>query len=325
MSAPMSLHSGGRLAAATSLAGGLGLFGATNPAGDDWLRGQIELARSLCEDRPFGVGFITHLIPPLPTLFDVAIEMRVPVIAFSFADPAPWIDRAKKSGATVICQVQSTASAAAAVVAGADVLVAQGNEAGGHTGRAKLMPLLGRVLDEYPDIPVLAAGGIASGRGLAAVLAAGADGAWIGTALLATHESDQVSDEYKQMIVNARSEQTVYTEVFDILDAVAFGIPPWPDGIAGRAIANAFLAEWHGREDTLKKRLDDILPAYQQALSGNDLARTAVWAGESVDHVRSVRPVADVIRDICGEAERLLIERCAALSTSGAFPGDTQD
>lgn len=174
-------------------------------------------------------------------------------------------------------------------------------------------------------MPVLAAGGIASGRGLAAVLAAGADGAWIGTALLATHESDQVSDEHKQMIVDARSEQTVYTEVFDILDQAAFGTPPWPDGIAGRAIANEFLAEWNGREDTLRARLDDILPAYRQALSRHDLARTAVWAGESVDHVKSVRPVANVIRDICNEAERLLKDSRGASSTRRATSDDTQD
>ena len=99
MSAPMSLHSGGTLAGATTRAGGLGLFGGTNPAGEDWLRAQIEIARSMSGDRPFGVGFITHFIPVLPTLFDVAIDERVPVISFSFADPSPWLTRAKAAGA----------------------------------------------------------------------------------------------------------------------------------------------------------------------------------------------------------------------------------
>ena len=159
MSAPMSLHSGGQLAGAVTQAGGLGLFGATNPAGGAWLRNQIELARAKSDGRPFGLGFITHLIPAFPDLFEVAIDERVPVIAFSFSDPSQWVSRAKDAGATVICQIQSIESAAEAANAGADILVVQGNEAGGHTGTSNLMPLLVRVLRDYPDLPVLAAGG----------------------------------------------------------------------------------------------------------------------------------------------------------------------
>lgn len=306
MSAPMSRHSGGRLAGATTAAGGLGLFGGTNPAGEAWLREQIELARSMSGERPFGVGFITHLIPVFPALFDVAIDEQVPVITFSFSDPGPWAERARASGATVVCQVQSVESAAEAIAAGTDILVVQGNEAGGHTGRANLMPLLGRILDTYPDVPVLAAGGIASGRSLAAVLAAGADGAWIGTALLATNECVEVSDAYKQRLVAARSEDTVFTEVFDILDEAAFGIPPWPPGIAGRAICNDFLQSWHGREQDLRARLAEILPSYQQSLASEDVTATAIWAGESVDEINAVRPVAAVIEEICDDAERYL-------------------
>lgn len=306
MSAPMSRHSGGKLAGAVTQAGGLGLFGATNPAGEEWLRGQVAIARAMSGERPFGLGFITHLIAVFPSLFDAAIDERVPVIAFSFADPAPWIPRAKASGATVICQVQSVDGAAQAVAAGTDILVVQGNEAGGHTGRSNLLPLLLRVLRDFPDVPVLAAGGIASGRGLAAVLTSGADGAWLGTALLATHECVDVPDAYKEMLVAARSEQTVFTEVFDILDEAAFGIPPWPERIAGRAIANDLVKEWHGNETRLRAELSKILPAYRQALARNDVAKTAVWAGESVDFIDEIRAVADLVKDICDEAERLL-------------------
>ena len=309
MSAPMSLHSGGKLAGATTRAGGVGLFGGINPAGDDWLRAEIDIARRMSGDRPFGVGFITHLIPTFPTLFDVAMEEKVPVITFSFADPSPWIHRAKETVATVICQVQSVEDADIAVAAGADILVVQGNEAGGHTGRANLMPLLTRVISDNPRIPVMAAGGIASGRALAAVLAAGADGAWVGTALLATHECVEVPDDYKKMIVDARSEDTVFTEVFDILDEATFGIPPWPGGIAGRAIRNDFLKEWHGSERRLRENLDEVLADYQRALSENDVNRTAVWAGESVDSVHAVRPVSQVLKAMCDDAERQ-IELC---------------
>jgi nitronate monooxygenase len=241
-----------------------------------------------------------------PTLFDLAIEERVPVIAFSFADPSPWVARAKDSGAKVICQVQSVSGAAEAVAAGTDVLVVQGNEAGGHTGRANMMPLLLRVLRDYPNIPVLAAGGIASGRGLAAVLAAGADGAWLGTALLSTHECVEVSDSYKHMLVNARSEDTLFTEIFDILDQGAFGIPPWPNQIAGRAIANKFVKRWHGAEDVLRTKIAEVSTAYQRALAENDLEGIAVWAGESVDFITEIRPVSDVIQSLCREADQLL-------------------
>lgn len=306
MSAPMSRHSGGRLAGAVSRAGALGLFGGTNPAGEGWLRGEIELAKASSGDRPFGVGFVTHLIPVFPALFELALHERVPVIAFSFADPTPWLATAKDSGAAVICQVQTVEDAEQAVAAGTDLLVVQGNEAGGHTGRANLIPLLLRVLRDFPDVPVLAAGGMASGQGLAAVLAAGADGAWIGTCLLATDECVEVPESYKQALVAASSEHTVYTEVFDILDEALFGIPPWPDHIAGRAIANDMLARWHGNEAELRTRLDEVLPEYQRSMAANDARNSAIWAGESVDFVSEIRPAGDVVADICREAERLL-------------------
>jgi len=306
MSAPMSRHSGGTLAGAVARAGGVGLFGGISPAGDDWLRGEIRLARTLGGDHPFGVGFITHLLPVFPGLFDVTIEERVPVISFSFADPTPWVGRAKESGATVVCQVQSVSSAKQAVDAGADILVVQGNEAGGHTGRSNLMPLLLRILQDYPSLPVLAAGGIASGAGLASVLAAGADGVWMGTAFLATHECLEVSDAYKRKVVEAGSEDTRFTKVYDILDEAAFGIPPWPSQIGGRAITNSFLNEWHGSEESLQAEAETVTQQYRQYLTENDVDKTAVWAGESVDFVNEVRAAATVIETVCSEAERLL-------------------
>ena len=249
------------------------------------------------------------MIPVFPVLFERAVAERLHVIAFSFGDPSPWVSRAKDCGATVICQVQSIEAAAQAVAAGTDILVVQGNEAGGHTGRSNLLPLLLRVLQDYPNLPVLAAGGMASGRGLAAALAAGADGVWLGTALLATHECVDVPDSYKQMIVAARSTDTVFTKVFDILDEAAFGIPPWPEHIAGRAIANDIIKEWHGNEDALRAKMREVLPLYHQSLTQRDVAKTAVWAGESVDFVHNIRSVSEVIEGICTEAEQLLRSR----------------
>src|SRR6266480_328890 len=177
MSAPMAMHSGGRLAAAVSKAGALGSFGGIHRSGDpNWVRGEVERIRSET-GRPFGIGFITNFIPMLAPLFDAAIEAKPSVIAFSFGSPGPYAEKAKAAGAKVMCQVQSMTHAREAVAAGADILVAQGNEAGGHTGTMNLLPLLVSVLDAFPNTPVLASGGISSGRSLAAVLAAGADGA----------------------------------------------------------------------------------------------------------------------------------------------------
>ena len=228
MSAPMTNHSGGRLAAAVSHAGGLGSFGGIHPDGPDFVREQVKYIRSQT-DQPFGIGFITHFIPDWPQNFEVALDEGVPVIAFSFADPQPWLARAKQAGATTVCQVQSLEGAAEAVAAGADVLVVQGNAAGGHTGTMNLLPFLTRIVEEYPHIPVMAAGGISSGRALAAVLAAGAEGAWVGTAFVASPEAVEVPDTFKDRIVQSDGQDAMFTQLYDLI-----GASPWPQGIAGR-------------------------------------------------------------------------------------------
>jgi nitronate monooxygenase len=302
MSAPMSMHSSGRFAAAVSNAGALGTFGGTTGGGPDWLRKEIQLAREHT-DRPFGVGFITHLFQVFPSLLDVALDERVPVVAFSFADPAPFVMKAKAVGATVICQVQTMRHAREAVAAGADILVAQGNEAGGHTGEMGLLPLLVNILDAHPDLPVVAAGGIATGRALAAVLAAGADGACVGTAFLATTECNDVSSTYKDAIVESDGEDTVYTRVMDIIQTRVMGIPPWPEGIAERSRREAMTDKWHGRESELLASIDSAVEEYQAIRAGGTIG---VLMGQGAAPITSVRPVAQVVTSICNEAERLL-------------------
>jgi len=191
ISAPMALASGGGLATAVSAAGALGTFGAVNPwgaIGTDYVQDQIRHIRSRT-DRPFGAGFITQAIQRAFRNFDAVLDEAVRVIIFSFADPGPWLIRAKQAGAVTICQVQSFEAARRVVAAGADVLVAQGNEAGGHTGTMNLLPFLVRLIEAFPTIPIIAAGGVATGRSLAAVLAAGADGVLMGTAFLAAEEA----------------------------------------------------------------------------------------------------------------------------------------
>ena len=306
MSAPMALHSGGTLAAAVSKAGGLGSFGGIHPMkGPDWLLGEVAHVRTETE-RPFGVGFITHLIKVFPAMFDATVGARVPVIAFSFEDPAQYVARAKDSGAKVICQVQYMRHAHEAMAAGADVLVAQGNEAGGHTGAMNLLPFLANILDAYPDIPVLAAGGVSNARTLAAVLAAGADGAWAGTAFLATPECVEVPNTYKDAIVQSDGEDTVYTSVLDQIAVKTFGIPPWPEGIAERMRREPIVDKWLGREQELR---DSIDPAAQEVNQSRRPGEQPILMGQGAGQIRAIRPAAEVLHSICDDAERILRER----------------
>ncbi len=312
MSAPMALHCGGTLAAAVSKAGAIGSFGALHPQKQtDWLLNEIAHIRTTT-DKPFAVGFINDFIPVFPRFFDAALEAKPPIIALSFGKPEPWVSKAKASGAKVMCQVQTMQLARDAVAAGADILVAQGNEAGGHTGRMNLLPFLAHVVDTFPDVPVMAAGGVASGRTLAAALAGGADGAWVGTAFLATPEAVEVSEEHKRRIVESDGEDTVYTEVLDIVEEKVFGIK-WPEGIASRAYRNRFVNRWHQREHELRSRLDEVVPAYAQALQQRDPEATAILMGQSAAFVEAVRPASEVVRVICEDAERVLRERSSRL------------
>jgi nitronate monooxygenase len=312
MSAPMALHSGGTLAAAVSKAGALGSFGGLHPEkGPDWVLNEISHIRSNT-DRPFAVGFINDFIPMFSQSFDAALEVKVPVVALSFGRSEPWLGRAKAAGATVMCQVQTLPQAKEAVAAGTDFLVAQGNEAGGHTGSLNLLPFLARIVDTFPHVPVLAAGGIASGRTLAAALAGGAEGAWIGTALLATPEAVEVSDEHKRRILRSDGEDTVYTEVFDIVEEKVFGIR-WPEGIASRTYRNAFVERWHHHEHELRSHLDGVAKEYAQALRRRDPEATAVLMGQSAAFVDAIRPAEFVVRAIAEDAERILRERSAQI------------
>ena len=300
LSAPMSNHSGGQLAAAVSLAGGLGTFGGTNDLGPEWLREQISHVRGRT-DRPFGVGFITQLVEFDTTNIEIALEERAPVIIFSFADPDPWVSRAKDAGAVTICQVQSLDLAQQAVDAGADVLLAQGNEAGGHTGETNLLPLLVDLVERYPRLPVLAAGGITSGRALAGAMAAGAEGASLGTAFLATPEAVEVPSAFKERIVQSDGQDTAFTRLYDLL-----GTRPWPDRIAGRVYRNRLVREWDGRDADILAQREELASDVAAARATADPELSAVYMGQGAGHIHAIRPAADVLGEICESAEEIL-------------------
>ena len=310
MSAPMSNHSGGQLAAAVSLAGGLGTFGGTNDFGPEWLREQIAHVRSRT-DRPFGVGFITQLIEYNTANIEIALEERVPVFIFSFADPDPWVGRAKDTGAVTICQAQSLELARQAVDAGADALLAQGNEAGGHTGEMNLLPLLVELVERYPHLPVLAAGGITTGRALAGAIAAGAEGASLGTAMLATPEAVEAPETFKERIILSDGQDSTFTRLYDLL-----GTRPWPVGIAGRVYRNSLVREWDGRDAEILARREELASDVAAARANGDTELSAVYMGQGAGHVNAIRPAGDVVRDICEGAEDVLRELSSRISPS---------
>ena len=303
MSAPMAMHSGGVLAGAVSNAGGLGSFGGMHSERDaSWIGEQVTIIRE-ATDRPFAIGFITPFLEYVEPFFAATLEQRPAAVVFSFADPGAWAARARDAGAKVICQVQDLDSAAQAVDAGADVLVAQGTEAGGHTGSMSLLPFVASVVERYPTIPVLAAGGIADGRTLAAALIAGADGAVMGTAFLATPEAVEIDDRYKDHIVASDGTDTVLTHAYDIVSGL-----PWPHTISDRVRRNRFTDEWSGRDDELRSKRDEVA-----ATLASDPAIDAVRYGQSAAFVDRVKPADEVMRAVVDAAERLLRDRSAAI------------
>jgi len=292
MSAPMAMHSGGTIAAAVSAAGGMGSFGGIHATqGPDWVLAQAALVRERT-DRPFAIGFITPFLRFAEGHFQAALDAQPAAIALSFSDPGEWAVRVKDAGCRLICQVQTFADVDLALAAGADVLVAQGHEAGGHTGTMSLLPLLAGIAESHPEVPLLAAGGVSSGRTLATALVAGADGAWLGTAFLATPEAVEISEEHKQAIVGSDGADTVFTRAYDIASGL-----PWPAAIGERVRRDAFTDEWAEREGELR--------AQRESVTGGQ----PILYGQSARFVDAVRPAAEVVRQVCDEAERILRTR----------------
>jgi nitronate monooxygenase len=291
--APMGRVAGGRLAAAVSNAGGLGLVGGAY--GDpEWLHRELSLVRAET-DRPWGVGLITWYASR--EVVELALNYHPAVFLLSFGDVRPYADVIKAAGCTLLCQVQEVEAAREAVAAWADFVVAQGSEAGGHGAVRATLPLVPAVVDAVAPAPVLAAGGIADGRGLAAALMLGAQGAMLGTRFSAASEA-LTHEQAKARIVNARAADTAQTRVFDVIR----GYGAWPAPFAARALRNDFFARWHGREGDLEAALATEQPAYERAVARGDVATAMVLAGEAVDLIGAVVPAAELVRQIGAEA-----------------------
>ncbi len=302
ISAPMSGGTAAAdLAAAVSEAGGFGLIGGMTTGGPEWLREEIHKVRQLT-NKPFGVGFISSF-PGLDELVKVALEERVVAVSHSFADPTPYIPTAHAAGVKVIAQVQTVAQAIVAAQAGVDILVAQGSEAGGHTGYSGTLPIVTAVLDIAGDIPVLAAGGIADGRGLAAVLMLGAEGAWMGTRFYASRESGGGNWE-KERMLEAGTDDTVLTQIYDLTLEY-----PFPRDVGDRVLRNDYTATWHGRNDEVIARREELRTQVIAAMREGNARIAAVRAGNAVGMIHEIKPAAEIVGEVVAEAERILRER----------------
>jgi nitronate monooxygenase len=293
--APMGSAAGGKLAAAVTHAGGLGMLG-SGYADEKAIRRELTEAGNA----RVGIGFITWALDKNPAALDVALDARPAAVMLSFGDPSPYTTRIKKAGCRIVCQVQTLEQAKQAAAAGADVIIAQGRDAGGHSGMTRgTIGLVPAVVDAVGSIPVVAAGGIADGRGLAAALSLGASGVSMGTRFTATRESlwDQAM---KDKAVAAGGDETAQTRVFDIVRGAA-----WPAIYPGRALRNDFFAQWHGKEEALQGQQKQAEAGYL-ASPANDFGQRVVWAGESVDLVRDIPGAREVIERIVDEAAAVL-------------------
>ena len=317
--APMGGAAGPALAAAVSNAGGLGML----PL---WRADAETLSRQIAETRaltagPFGVNL--NLDFPQEERLERCLAERVPVISFCWRDPAALVPRAKAGGAIVLHTVASAAEAKRAVDAGVDIIVAQGWEAGGHVrGSVATMPLIPAVVDAVAPTPVVAAGGIADGRGLAAALALGAAGAWIGTRFLLSREAD-VHPHYRERLRRASETDTVHLEnLFDVR---------WPEA-PHRTLRNRTVEDWEragrppsGRrpgegEVIANSRSSGKIVRYQSytpaADAEGDIDALSLWAGQSVGLVSKLQSAAEIVQEIASEASivlhRLTLDRPAA-------------
>lgn len=302
----MAGHTSVPLVTAVSNAGGLGTLGVSRiPA--EQIPTDIAAIRG-GTTRPFGVNFL--LFDARQATIDVALNQRPPVFAATWAradqDLRALFGSAHEAGSLVLYQTGTVAEALRAKTAGADVIIAQGTEGGGHVGWMATMAVLPMIVDAVGSTPVMAAGGIADGRGLAAALALGAQGAVLGTRFLATKESP-LHPNFKQAVLDSDGHDTMLTEIPDIVRGNV-----WPGAMA-RSRRNAFIERWAGREWELRERQPEALAALQEAWAAGDAANVSLLIGQDAGLIRDIPAAGELVERIVAEAEALLKDRLPKL------------
>ena len=299
--APMGGSAGGILAAAVSNAGGLGLVGVGR--GDvGWMDREVALVVA-GTGKPWGIGFQSWATDP--TTVRRAVEHGPSTVMLSFGDPTTLAGVVRQSDAKLIIQVVDMAEASQALDVGADVIVAQGTEAGGHGGTRATMSFVPAVVDLVDPTPVLAAGGIADGRGLAAALSLGAAGVLVGTRFQASREA-LVDAEVVKAILDGRGDDTERSRVLDIARE-----SKWPAQYTGRTLRNEFLDQWRHREAELEGDVEAIA-AYRDAERRGDMGAVAVWASEAIDLVTESSSAGEIAYSMATDAEATLRRILAA-------------
>lgn len=292
ISAPMAVVAGARLACAVTEAGGLGMIGG-GYCDQTWVKQQLD--KATCGQ--FGIGFITWRLQQFPQVLTLALQYKPRAIMLSFGDILPFVSTIKNAGVPLICQVQTLEQSIEVKEQGADIIVAQGTEAGGHGSTEPLLSLLPSVLNAVDNIPIVAAGGLTDGHDVRKVISLGAQGALIGTRFYASEES-LGTNEQKQRIVEALSEETVRTRVFDYARGYN-----WPQPYTGRALKNAFYQKWHGQADMFNKITTVEKEAYDKAAQQNNFDVAGIFVGEGVGRIKKIISVAQIMKNICAQAK----------------------
>ena len=296
MSAPMALAGGGRLASAVSQAGGLGMIGGAY-CDADWVETQLEAAGNSA----VGCGFITWALMERPEVLDMVLARQPKALFLSFGDPQPFAQKIADADIPLVCQVQNLRDARHAVDCGARVIVAQGAEAGGHGEKRATMPFVPEVADmlakKSPDTLLLAAGGISDGRGLAAALMLGADGALVGSRFWASDEA-LVHPNMQQAAFDATGDDTVRSSVMDLARRLN-----WPERYTARVLKNHFTDRWHDDLESLKARQDEQADLWREAWQSGDTDIANTFVGEVAGLINEKRPAADILSDMVEEAK----------------------
>jgi len=298
--APMDVIAGGKLAAAVSGAGGLGMLGGGYSDEDDWFEREFAAAGN----QAVGCGFITWALRKNPRILDAVMARKPKAIFLSFDDPEPFASKIKAAGIPVLCQLQTRADAERAIDCGVDVIVAQGTEGGGHGGARATLTLVPEIADliarRAPQTLLCAAGGIVDGRGLGAALMLGADGVVVGTRFWASPEA-LVPASLHSAALAASGDDTVRQSVLDIVRE-----RPWPARYTGRVLRNDFVREWLGREGELRDARAEQVTRYRAAARVADPAIAATIVGEGVGLIHAIEPAAVILERMVVEAEARL-------------------